>query len=302
MTESRTFRYLHKDLLCIVAVMLAALALPAGLFADDQKPAGESVRIESDWKPLRAEKPETDESVPIPKRPEETPEQRRERLRNQARNDLGSAANLIGIPRIQNELGLSKTQQKEISDQTRTIHLYVRSRFKDVRDLPRDQQAAELRKLQSQTRSYVRNKQQELLKILTEDQRRRLLGISLQIRGPKCLIDEEVIELLGLTEEQVEKILVILEEHDAKLRELATISPTVSAAPLVVIQSVDSRKDMDEKVEEQILEVLTDSQREKFKELQGKPYLALSTGGLPTLIEPSEKKETKTLQELVPDK
>lgn len=280
--------------------LLLALSLPAGgLVAADSKPAEEPARDESDIVPLRAEKPET--NALTPKTRQETRAERRERLRYQARNGLGSMPNLIGIPQIQRELNLSEAQQKEIADQTRRLNIYVRSQSLDVIRMPKDRQAAEMRKIRLQTRPGVEKRQKEILQVLTDEQRLRLLGISLQMRGPKSLLDEELIKLLELTDEQVESILVILEEHDAKLQKLATKSPTVPEVPLVRIQSVNPRRSLNEEVEKQILEVLTESQREKFNDLQGESYDVQTTGRLPTLIEPAEKDEKKTLKELERD-
>jgi vacuolar-type H+-ATPase subunit F/Vma7 len=285
-----------------LCLLLCTLFLQTSLLvAADPKPADESPQADSDVKPLRAEKPEQAALEPPPRPRPETRAERRERLRYQVTNGLGSMTNLIGIPQIQRELNLSAAQQKEIADQTRRINLYVRSQSLDIADLPRGRQTAAMRKVRLQTRPVVEKRQKEMLKVLTDEQRMRLLGISLQMRGPKSLIDEEVIESLELTEEQVESILVILEEYDAKLQKLVTNSPTDSEAPLVVIQPASSRKSMKEKVEEQILAALTESQREKFKQLQGKPYEVQITGRLPTPIEPSENDDTKTLKELERD-
>ena len=108
--------------------------------------------------------------------------------------------------------------------------------------------------------------------------------------------------MLELTDEQVESIVTILEEHDAKLQKLASKSSAPSETPLVVIRPKDSRKSMMADVEKKILDVLTESQREEFEQLLGRSFVLPADGPLPTLIEPSEKDETKTLKELAPDK
>lgn len=289
-----------------MCLLLCGLLLqPGRLVADDPKPDVKSVEDDSDAQPLQAEKPEPDASEPVRLPKPETPEQRRERIRYHAVNGMGSMSNLIGIPQIQRELNLSEAQQFKIDDQIRKLHIYVRYQFLEVQKMPKHEQASAMRELHLQTRPVVEQRQQDMLNVLTDEQRRRLLGISLQMRGPKALLDEEVVKLLELTDEQAESILTILEEHDAKLHKLATKSPASSQTPLVVIRPKNSRKSLLDDVEKQILDVLTASQRAKFKELQGKPYL-IPPDGRPTLIEPPEEKsedeEKKTLKELTPDK
>lgn len=285
----------------LVFLLHGLLLQASGLVADDQQPKVASGQTESDPKPLRAEKPDSAESESTSKTPAEIREERRRRMRNQVRVGMGSEMNLLGVPQIQRELDLSEAQLKAIGDQVKKMRLYVQLKSKDVRDLPRDQQMAEMRKLQFESQAFIQQKHQQIKQVLTEQQRLRLLGLSLQMRGVKSLIDEEVIELLELNEDQVEGIFEILEAYHAELQKRRVQSSENSEQPLV---SILARKPDKAAIEEQILEVLTEKQREKFKELQGEPYgfLSKSNGFQPTLIEPSDDDEKKSSGEKVPNR
>lgn len=299
-----SFRLLRNSAKLIVACSLLGgwSVQSAGICAQDKPPVEETPPATTDPDSESAEKPESDEPETPPEPRKETREERRERLRYMARNGLGSTINLIALPQIQRELKITEAQQKSIGDQIKKMRLHVQFKSREVRDLPRDQQAAEMQKIQQESQAFIQQKQKELKAVLTEEQRLRLLGISLQMRGPRSLIDDEVIELLELSDEQVEKILVILEKFDTALQMYVSQPPETSDTPLVS-RPRTPRLQLREAAEKDILEVLTETQRQKFQELKGEPFLSQPGDGgkIPTLIEPAGEDEKKTVEEKVPN-
>lgn len=229
-----------------------------------------------------------------PQPEKETREERRERLRDRAQNSMGSVTNLISIPQIQRELDLTDDQRKVISDQVKSMQIWLRMQFREVQKLPRSEQAARIRQLKMQTASPMKAKQREILDILTEEQQMRLTGISMQYRGVECLLDDKIADLLELTEEQREELLNIAEEVDLALAESRT--QLTKSKPEDRRQNrlafAEKQKKLRRAREEKMLAVLTDEQRKKFEELQGKKFRA-RTPKVPTPIRPPEEPDKK---------
>lgn len=223
---------------------------------------------------------------------EETPEERRKRLRDRAQNSMGSVTNLIAIPQIQKELELTEQQRKQIADQVKSMQLYLRMQFRDVQKLPRSEQAQRIRELKMQTTGPMTERKQEILALLTEEQRMRLTGISMQYRGVNCLLDDKIADLLNLTEEQREELIVIAEQADQTMTaERLKLYESKPEDRRKIRQAFNQKqKSLRKSAEEKMLAVLTNEQRQKFEELQGKEFRA-KTPKRPTPLRPVEDSE-----------
>ncbi|MBD3673092.1 MAG: hypothetical protein HUJ26_06155 [Planctomycetaceae bacterium] len=292
LTLNRPFLVVSLVLLCWMIAPAAGLVQPSSQEdpkTESTEPA-EKPSADSDKQPKDKQ---TSKSRHQPK--EETPEERRKRIRDRAQNSMGAVTNLIAIPQIQQELDLSDEQRGEISDQIKSMQLYLRMQFKEVRDLPRSEQAAQIRKLKTQTAAPVQKRQQQILEILTDEQRMRLTGISMQYRGVECLLDDKIADLLKLTEEQREELITIAEKLDmdlsAERRKLLEVKPEDRRTQRKA--SGQRQQKLRATAEEEMLAVLTPEQLEKFEELQGKKFRVRSPKA-PTPIrpvEPSKKDE-----------
>jgi len=114
----------------------------------------------------------------------------------------------------------------------------------------------------------------------------------MQYRGVDCLLDDKIADLLNLTEAQREELIAIAEQADQTM--------TADRLKLHESKPEDRRqkrqafnqkqKALRKSAEEKMLALLTDEQRQKFKELQGKEFRA-KTPKRPTPLRPVEDSE-----------
>jgi len=234
-----------------------------------------------------------DQKEKKPKARQESPEDRQQRIRERAQNSMGSVTNLIGIPQIQKELDLSDAQRKQIADEVRSMQIYLRQQFVEVRKLPRSEQPAKIRELKMQTAPMVNERQAKILDVLTPAQRSRLTGISMQYRGVEALLDDQIADLLELTKEQREEILKIAEELDLTLaaERQKMMSQEFEDRQKGRKGFIQSMKNLRSKAEDDMLNVLTEEQQTKFEELQGEKFRVRRPKG-PTLIQPPKTDST----------
>ncbi len=102
----------------------------------------------------------------------------------------------------------------------------------------------------------------KLKEVLTAEQFTRLQQITWQLSGVTALIHPEVVQLLGLTQEQQDKIVSLLKESSAKLRSIID-DPG---------QNANERHAESEAIRKQIPTVLTAEQAAKWETLKGIPF------------------------------
>ncbi len=114
--------------------------------------------------------------------------------------------------------------------------------------------------------------------VLTEAQSKRLKEIVLQQRGPLALSDPEVAEALKLTDDQQDKVRSIeadaagqMQQATAKVMETF---PQGAAAFRAMQQLPKQIEALQKETGKRLLDVLTDEQKAKWKDLMGKPLRA----------------------------
>jgi len=276
---------------CVVLFSLTISNSILVQFISAQPATSESPQIKEEEK--NADQKPDDQVKKKSKESEESPAERRERIRERAQNSMGSVTNLIGIPQIQKELDLSDAQRKQIADEVRSMQIYLRQQFVEVRKLPRSEQPAKIRELKMQTAPMVNERQAKILDVLTPAQRSRLTGISMQYRGVEALLDDQIADLLELTKEQREEILKIAEELDLTLaaERQKMMSQEFEDRQKGRKGFIQSMKNLRSKAEDDMLNVLTEEQQTKFEELQGEKFRVRRPKG-PTLIQPPKTDST----------
>jgi hypothetical protein len=107
-----------------------------------------------------------------------------------------------------------------------------------------------------------------LAKSLKPEQLKRLKQINLQVRGNAAFGDAKIQKQLSFTDEQKEKVTEILKEADAARRELFQ-----SLRQGGDFQEMRKKMtEMNEEVTKKIQDVLTDDQKDKWKDMVGKPF------------------------------
>ncbi len=115
-----------------------------------------------------------------------------------------SQLTLLSHPVVKEELAISEEQQKQISELSKVL-VEQRRHLRELPPLTPEDRTRELEKLAQENRKRVSG-------ILRPEQSARLKEISLQVRGSKAFRDKEVIETLGITAEQRERVDGILRE------------------------------------------------------------------------------------------
>jgi len=278
----------------LMSALAVGLSLNFGNVVDSQEqpPPTETTTEEERPKP----KPEAEAA----EEKDEKTEERRRRIKNRARNSMGAISNLIAIPQIQEELKLTEDQRHEIRDRLRKMQLQLQKQFSDVKRLPREERSAKIRELKRQSVQIIEERQDQILNLLTVEQRRRLTGISLQYRGAEALLDDRVADLLGLSEAQRSEVLRIAEELD---RDLAAARKKLSQTERKDRKAerrkfFQQQRQMRQQAENAMLAVLTDKQLRQFEELQGEKFRVRKPKP-PTPIHSSEtKRKPVPLKEL----
>jgi hypothetical protein len=283
----------RRSWLFLCSGLMLGLLLPIPAFAqrpDSNRSSRAQAIEEAGNVEKKSEQGDSKTETPIP---EESRDERRARLRLNAIQGMGSPTNLLTIPRVFRELQLSERQIKNVQEHQKMMLVRLQLMYRGVRDLPRSEQARKMRELQPEADRFKSQGQVKLLEFLTEEQRDRLWGMSLQVRGPIALLDPEVAALLELTEEQIEQIMEIAEEMDADLTRLAarfSVPDPSGNSPLPNRNGSRGALAIRAEAEQKMLEVLTPSQRRKYQELQGDKFDFRETE-LPAPADPSPATE-----------
>jgi Spy/CpxP family protein refolding chaperone len=155
---------------------------------------------------------------------------------------------------VQEELKLSDDQVKKVAE----LGEKQRDAFQGLRNLGRD----ELRK---KFEEMTKDTDKAIADTLKEDQLKRFNQIALQQQGTRALGDPEVADALKLSPEQKDKVKAVQEEAR---REFGALFQGGG-------DPAEGRKKMEElrkATDEKLMNVLTDEQKAKWKELQGEPF------------------------------
>jgi hypothetical protein len=161
----------------------------------------------------------------------------------------GGVRSLLALKSVQEELKLSEGQIHEVAE--------LSGKSRGLFGLSREERRAELEELAAREKALVEKMQPE--------QARRLKQIVLQQRGPHALGDANVADALRLTAAQREQIRAIQEEAR---RALWASTPHGGPRP----PEDRRRADLPREVHAKLLDVLTEKQKARWKEMTGEPF------------------------------
>jgi Spy/CpxP family protein refolding chaperone len=165
----------------------------------------------------------------------------------------GGQLGLLSQKSVQDELKLSEDQIKQATQ----LSEKQREAFRGARDLSQEER-------QKKFADMVAANDKALAEILKPDQLKRLKQISLQLRGTMAIADPETVAALKLTDEQKEKVKTIAEDFRKEAGNRAGGGDREEARK----RRAEARKT----AEDQLMAVLTDEQKTKWKELAGEPF------------------------------
>jgi hypothetical protein len=161
---------------------------------------------------------------------------------------------LLSNKDVQTDLKLTADQVKNVNKETNYQRL-ARQELRDLEEKEREKKADELN----------RESDQFLAKLLQPEQAKRLRQIGLQVDGAQSFGKPEVAKELGLTDKQTQQVKAIQDETIKQVR--AILQPGGDRA-----EAMKKRGAIIESANEKILNLLTDRQKAKWKEMIGEPF------------------------------
>jgi hypothetical protein len=175
-------------------------------------------------------------------------------------NPLARVMSIVANERVQQELDLHGPQLQSFKDSFDELKDDVVSRIEELQRKP----DAEKRKLRPKLFETVAGEVQEMLNtVFLPDQVERYKQLRLQKDGLGAFADSGVRETLGFDEEQMEKLRTIVMPGMKRVT-AATKNGTDTEGKTVSQVHVEEVA--------KIIELMTDEQRAKWKELKGEPF------------------------------
>lgn len=182
----------------------------------------------------------------------------------------GSRLSVLEEESVATELGLSDDQKSKIAgliESSRPDFSQMMPLMMQMRSAETDEQRSALREqLGELTRAPAEKAEAELKSVLSDKQFTRYVQARRQRTGIRGLMDTEEAEALGLSDAQQQQL-------DEKARELFSQLRDLRRLP------EDEQQAAREKMEADLLAVLTDDQRKKWEERLGPPIEGLSSSG-----------------------
>ena len=180
---------------------------------------------------------------------------------------------LVGIEPVQEELGLVEEQITKITEVRRELRPErggpgQRGERPNFRDMTEEERREFMAERQREAAERSAQEKEKLGEILMPHQSQRLEEIFLQVRGPAALLDPTVAEEVGLTEDDQQELRETIQEaREGMMGEMRELFESGDRE-----QIREKMTEMQKKVEEQALAVLSDEQKQKFTEMKGEKF------------------------------
>jgi hypothetical protein len=186
---------------------------------------------------------------------------------------FGRGGNSLGLLRredVKADLNLTADQKTKLDDLMTSMRgQRGEGRNRDAAATPPSDADRQARRAQMETRRAEQQKQIDA--ILTDSQRTRLKEISLQLRGGTALLDPEVQSNLDLTGEQKDRITSLREKMSEAMQ---SIFQKVQDGTLSREDAMKSAQKNNDVMKTELDKVMTRSQKEKLKSMEGAPFKA----------------------------
>ncbi len=156
---------------------------------------------------------------------------------------------LLNRADVQRELNLTEQQKAKINEMQQAQRLAMQ----ELRNLPPEERRQRMQEIRQKN---------DPTSVLNEGQKKRLKELELQWLGPMALMNPEVAKEVGLTAEQQSKIQGLVREQMQQMRGQFQGGGQPGANLEQARQQLENR----------ILDLLTPAQRQKWQQMQGKPF------------------------------
>jgi hypothetical protein len=180
-------------------------------------------------------------------------------------NRFRDPATLVQNPAVRQELQLTDEQITKVATIPSEIRLHLFPEHEKLKDLPPNEREPRRKELMAKA---VETGAEELAKVLTPGQMKRLKQIALQQSDVYAFSEVEVVRTLRLTAAQQDKIKTITDEGAKKLREL--LAGVEEGAPIQAIRARTAP--LRKQIVDQAVAVLSDKQKRLWREMTGEPF------------------------------
>jgi Spy/CpxP family protein refolding chaperone len=174
---------------------------------------------------------------------------------------------ILSIDQVQQELRLTAEQREKLKTLGQQIRDEVRKQVEELPGLSPEVRQARLAEIIAKSRLTADSVRKQVLDSLQPEQQARLREVTIQLRGPIALADEEIARALNLTEQQRAEIKAIRESALEGVRSLTAPLREKHEAPTPELEA--KAADLQRQAVEQSLGVLTPEQKESLEKMQG---------------------------------
>jgi hypothetical protein len=183
-------------------------------------------------------------------------------------------------PAVQKELNLSPEQTDRVTKISEAFDADVQSELQGIglsrealQSLPQEERRAKFRESREK-RAEISGKLQakyepQLAEALKPEQLQRLKEISVQARGAAALESPDIVKALELSKDQQDKLALLAAEFRVKQQDLF---PRGGGNQTDIQERVQQLRKLNDEHKEQAAAILNAGQRQKFQDLQGKPF------------------------------
>ena len=183
---------------------------------------------------------------------------------------FNSPVGLLGMAEVRKELNVTEEQNKQIDEALEPVNQLRGSfNFQELQNLNEEDRQKRLEEMRKKGDEANKTAEEKINKILKPDQLARLKQLSLQRQGVYALTRPEVAKELGLTAEQREKIQKVQESARPQGGGQGNFQDLSEEERQKLRTQMRERQ---EKVQAEMLAVLTDDQKAKLTELKGKEF------------------------------
>jgi hypothetical protein len=127
---------------------------------------------------------------------------------------------LLGMANVQKEVGLADQQRQKLKAISDKYQAAMRQLMEPLRDLPPQEQEQRMEAVRDKSFQQMEMFRKQVEAVLTAQQIEALKKIDFQLRAPALLSDSGVVEKLGLSARQQEKVREVQDEMTQKMQQI----------------------------------------------------------------------------------
>ena len=177
--------------------------------------------------------------------------------------NMNTPVGLLNRADVQKDLAITDDQKAKLTE----IRTSSRQKMQDARQAAGDDQQA----MRAAMTKVTEEISKEQLAVLTDDQKKRLTEIFIQVRGTQSILNADVQKAIELTDDQKTKIADLQKRQQQANQEIRAKQQDQT----IDQQEAQAQMQKNNKVlAEELEKVLTDAQKAKLKDMGGKPFVA----------------------------